>query len=335
MDSIKDKWAMLEQDALNGTGHVQRQVFAGAPLPLFAVMEQGTRRRVFRFCITDAVNGGLRQLNNSTGLDVSKFRSPEDYGPDKVVHQVALTDNSFADLFDVLLQDVCERVAATTTELEATNVIINRIVDWQRFLMLQGPDGLSDERQRGLYGELVFLRRLCGEGILQNSGIGCWRGPSGADQDFHLRTIGVESKVSLSAQNQELVVSSERQLDGRGDEQLFVAHLALSTRRQQGETLTEIVDDLRMQLPGNCRGDFELHLFDAGFLDAHRECYEQFGYIVREENFFEVRDEFPRICENELRTGVGKVRYCISVAACKQFSISAATLLGAIKKLYA
>jgi hypothetical protein len=44
-------------------------------------------------------------------------------------------------------------------------------------------------------------------------------------------------------------------------------------------------------------------------------------------NYFRVEGDFPRIVEADLRDGVGDVRYTISVAECKRFSIPEANVL--------
>jgi Putative PD-(D/E)XK family member, (DUF4420) len=59
----------------------------------------------------------------------------------------------------------------------------------------------------------------------------------------------------------------------------------------------------------------------VGYLDVHVTRYEKIGYIIREHNYFKVEAGFPRIIESDLRNGIGDVRYTISVAECKRFSI--------------
>jgi S-adenosylmethionine hydrolase len=43
---------------------------------------------------------------------------------------------------------------------------------------------------------------------------------------------------------------------------------------------------------------------------------------VRERNFFQVEEEFPRITEADLPPGVGDVRYSVAVAEAKHFLIT-------------
>jgi hypothetical protein len=100
-------------------------------------------------------------------------------------------------------------------------------------------------------------------------------------------------------------------------------HLSLDIRQRQGETLPEIVSSVRSLVAADeiARSKLENLLFEIGYLDIHTSRYENIGYNIREYNYFKVERGFPRIVESDLRNGVGDVRYTISVAECKHFSI--------------
>jgi hypothetical protein len=55
--------------------------------------------------------------------------------------------------------------------------------------------------------------------------------------------------------------------------------------------------------------------------------YTGIGYHVRQDNFFKVEGDFPRIQENELRNGVGDVKYSIIISQCQQYIQSANQVL--------
>ena len=63
-------------------------------------------------------------------------------------------------------------------------------------------------------------------------------------------------------------------------------------------------------------------LLEAGCLDIHAHLYEERCYAKRDENIYHVKDEFPRIKENEIRNGVGDVKYTIVLSQCDKFLIS-------------
>jgi Putative PD-(D/E)XK family member, (DUF4420) len=68
-------------------------------------------------------------------------------------------------------------------------------------------------------------------------------------------------------------------------------------------------------------GHFDTTLLRAGYLDAHRQLYEEPRYSLREIHVYEVIDGFPRITEKDIPSGVGAVSYRIQVAALATFAV--------------
>ena len=140
-------------------------------------------------------------------------------------------------------------------------------------------------------------------------------------------------KTTSAKQHQKLAIASERQLDDTGAGTIVLLHLSLDVRQGQGETLPEMIASVRSLVAGDviARDELENLLFEIGYLDIHATRYENIGYTIREYNYFKVGADFPKIIESDLRNGVGDVRYTISVAECKRFSIPEAeviTLIG-------
>jgi hypothetical protein len=76
---------------------------------------------------------------------------------------------------------------------------------------------------------------------------------------------------------------------------------------------------------------FRSLLAEAGYFDHQRDLYEEPQYVVRQENSFEVKEEFPRIQPNETRNGVGDLRYTVNVADCMLWKISEEALFNKIE----
>ncbi len=70
----------------------------------------------------------------------------------------------------------------------------------------------------------------------------------------------------------------------------------------------------------------------AGFIDAHRDRYAHTTYTVRQASVFHVRDDFPRLVETKLPTGVGNVRYSVAVSECTRFAVDNNFLAEAIAR---
>jgi hypothetical protein len=159
-----------------------------------------------------------------------------------------------------------------------------------------------------------------------------WATSKGIQQDFQFSGCAVEVKTTSAKQHQKLAIASERQLDDTGAGTIVLLHLSLDVRQGQGETLPAMVATVRSLVAGDAIAKDELEnlLFEIGYLDIHAIRYENIGYTIREHNYFKVGDDFPKIIEADLRNGVGDVRYTISVAECKRFSIPASEVIALI-----
>jgi len=87
--------------------------------------------------------------------------------------------------------------------------------------------------------------------------------------------------------------------------------------------LNDLVDEIN-KIIGE---DFtSLQLFETGLLEygyRRREEYDEPFYLPNTLEFYEVRDDFPRIQSSELSLGVENVSYTLSLNSCQKFRISA------------
>ncbi len=58
----------------------------------------------------------------------------------------------------------------------------------------------------------------------------------------------------------------------------------------------------------------------------HKPIYQNTGYNIRQETIYRVEGEFPRIMENEIRDGVGDVKYSIVISDCLSYVATEAGL---------
>lgn len=201
---------------------------------------------------------------------------------------------------------------------------------WQRFLAI-GREALDPAAQRGLWGELHFLRtRLLP--LLGGGAVTGWKGPEGAHQDFQFATAWIEVKTTLAKQPQSVRIASERQLDDTRAPALFLHVLAMEAHEGGAATLPALVAEVRAALAAwpAARETFEDALLKAGYLDQHAPRYAAAGYAVREETDFRVAPGFPRLVEAGLPAGIGDVTYGLSLVACAKFTVPAAALASAL-----
>ncbi len=245
--------------------------------------------------------------------------------------ELALVSAAYADLFDALVYDIVGTVTAAASAEDGAHRFVARLMRWQAFLQT-AQEGLGPERQRGLYGELWVLNTVMVPAVGGDVATRSWTGPSQAPQDFNVGSVAIEVKATAGKQHQTLGIASELQLDASALSRLFLCHLSLDVREAQGQTLPELVSELRHAVRDATMGSGTLEdkLLEAGYHDIHAPLY-RLGYSVRASHVFEVRDGFPAISEAAVPMGVGDVRYSIAVSACGPFAVDEGTLLHALK----
>lgn len=230
--------------------------------------------------------------------------------------------NSPPEVFEALAADVCEAITFESKR-DVLQVVMERLDRWKTFFTEQGTRGLGPQYQQGLYGELWFLREKLLPSMRPEEAVGSWTGSRHADHDFQFKGRAIEVKTSAAKQHQAFHVASEKQLDARGLESLFVFLITLGTVDGGGESLPAVIDSIRKLLEGNAvaRRGFAEKLLESGYLDAHAEMYRT-GYLLRSVKAFKVGPGFPRLLASDLPPGVGELSYSVVIAACEPFKFS-------------
>ncbi len=244
---------------------------------------------------------------------------------------VALKEARFADVFAALAEDLARRVAVAGTAAEAVATLFGQLARWQKFLAASA-EGLSEEAQRGLWGELHCLRERLLPVLGATAAVAGWKGGERAQQDFQFVSGALEVKTTTGKQPQAVRITSERQLDDAPWPALFLHVLVLEVREGGPATLPAMVESLRAVLTADAgaREQFEDLLIASGYFDAHAPRYTGRGYAVRATHWFRVRGKFPRIVEAGLPVDVGDTHYALSLAACEPFAIEPAKAIATL-----
>lgn len=329
---IDQTWEDLENQSRNITsGYLTRRILPEVNYDVYLAIEKPSNTWLLMLRVSSTFLDRKTVYPNSSSFIVNRVALPQD-GEEYGTLQLVLTNAKYKDIFITLVQDIVDYLAAVADGRAAILAFITRLKRWQTFLEKHNPEGLSEIAQQGLYGELWFLRQLVFPHLELLEGLRCWTGPKKTQQDFQLSGCAVEVKTTSAKQHQKLAIASERQLDDTGAGTIVLLHLSLDVRQEQGETLTTMVASVRSLVAGDeiARDELENLLFEIGYLDVHATRYENIGYTIREHNYFKVEEDFPKIIESDLRNGVGDVRYTISVAECKRFSIPESEVIALI-----
>ena len=199
--------------------------------------------------------------------------------------------------------------------------LLNRFEKWKSLFTKIASEGLSSEEQRGLFGELYFIRKFMQRNQNYSALLNTWVGPANEVRDFQMGNWAMEIKTTHGNNHQKIQISSERQLDVTHLEKLYIYHVSLEKAQESGETLNQIVSSITNLLASDtiALNRFRSKLYEAGYFEQHLLLYDTIGYFIRQDTFYSVEAAFPRIQENELRSGVGDVKYSIILSQCDEF----------------
>jgi hypothetical protein len=323
--NVSQIWGELDAEAAT-EGRFRRRIHQESVADLYLVVDKPANTRALLIDV-DLSGVELGELPSGRGLDLR--RVPATASGEAL--ELVLSKPSFADLFDALVTDVAKAAAGGVDKADVAARVTERVRRWQRFLR-GSSTGLAPERQRGLFGELFFLRSVLLGAVPAVTAVQAWVGPRGEPQDFAFGAAAVEVKTTIGAQPQLLRIASERQLDTTALQHLALFQLSLDAREGAGQTLPDLVAEIRKRLQDPLAADlFDDRLFDADYLDAQAGQYRA-GYTVRAAGIFLVGDGFPRLVEADCPEGVGEVEYSISVSALAPFAVDASVLVPIIRE---
>ena len=231
---------------------------------------------------------------------------------------ISLLDNAHREIFETLCRDIVETAEGAPDQTAALDRVIRRTRRWHFLLKGGSSQGLSKEEQRGLVGELAFLREIATH-VSPETAIEGWTGPEGAAKDFEFPAACLEVKARRGAAKPYVRISSEDQLSDVTGRHLFLRVYDVdSAVIPEGDNLHGHVENtvaLFEDYP-DCLNILEERLEAVGYERGHD--YEKRRWIVGACQTFIVADGFPRITP-PLNSGVHNVTYAIDLAECAPF----------------
>lgn len=254
-----------------------------------------------------------------------------DDGPTQFTSMILeLTDIRYEDIFHTLAEDMAMKMHQAADERQALKDMSLRLNLWRNFFIRQQGGGLGRAEQQGLWGELWAMRNVLFPLVGVSQALQAWVGPEDASQDFSTQNMTFEVKTTATPPHEKFQISNILQLDFKSTGEFILVFLALESRRSNLNTLTMLVDEMRAEI-GDASPDlldlFNTKLILYGYLNAHRDKYADTEYTLRKKRMYRVTDGFPRILEKNLASGVGDVRYSVSISACSDFEIDDETLI--------
>jgi len=241
---------------------------------------------------------------------------------DKNQFVLLLKDRSMWEIFLCLCNDLVQTTRQTQDSSSAIQALLQRLSHWQEFLKKIRPDILTEEAIMGLIGELLFIRNHLMPAFGAGQAVRFWQGPEGLPQDFNVNNSAIEVKCQTGATASTVRITSAQQLCPQLPEMyLFVVTLGKTTLdNKRAIKLPLLIAEIRdaLQSTNSSYIDrFNDLLHEIGYVDSDR--YLDFNYILSDQKIYQVTDGFPRICPENIHTGIEHLSYSIKLSECEPF----------------
>jgi hypothetical protein len=309
---LRKLWDILSLEVAQGSARAIRSVSTS---DIYASWNAGHRSKELLIAgVDEPIDGRMPSWNGMA------FSQCSIGAPHHVQYLVLeLLDEGLEVPFACFCADVIESLESIRNgdRLKSVDSVVNI---WNQFFLKGQDDIMPENRQRGLYAELWWLRRQLALGAWAEETVSSWMGPSRAFHDFDVCGHVVEVKSTTRKEPRKVSISNELQLSNRGLESLHLFVLTLN-KQQIGESLPEMVDKLRQYLDSAplARTHLDRKLVLTGYRDDHVERYTS-CYWPRHEELFLVNDSFPRIVN--IAEGLGDLKYSLQISACKPFEVA-------------
>ena len=227
-----------------------------------------------------------------------------------------LVENSQEEVFISMCSNLIEYSTDALTEKEALKRVSLRYKQWRRLMEHRNQAVLSDEKRRGLIGELLYMKSVIEGSKPVSDAIAGWVGPDGADQDFVYDGLWREIKTTGLSSDQ-IAIHSLEQLGNKNEiGELHIYRVdPCAPESKDAFTLRRLISYF-VKL---CGSDPSLvdnltnKLNSVGYVDM--EIYDSYPYKFFRSDVYDVDETFPRIARNDVRTEIIRTEYVLSISS--------------------
>ncbi|CAN7578627.1 PD-(D/E)XK motif protein [Rossellomorea sp. LjRoot5] len=329
----EDIWSDMENELIRtktAEGVLERLGIWVEDVNLYLCLNANTRRRMLTFSVPVLIVPNINEIQESKGYTVEFCNSTR--GNKYVDIMLTVTKFEYREIFSTLALDLMKTIEKVNKKRVAVISFVQRLNEWQQFLERKNSSVLSQEIQRGLFGELIVMKELLEENVNKNQVVDGWLGPTGANHDYSFSEVNIEVKTSLYNTTDQVKISTELQLDDTGLQNLYLYYLVLEKTPNRGITLPEVINQIRSLLHQDptVHQQFNFKLEDFGYIDLHESIYTE-QYTIRKKAIFNVEGEFPRLVPEDLRKGVLKVSYIVDLSFCTEFKVEREEVVSRLK----
>lgn len=224
---------------------------------------------------------------------------------------ILLNDDLFNDLFDDLILSVYSKIYQVADVDEYASLFVNHFIKWSAFFENKKQNSLSVQELKGLYGELLFLKKMIiGSDMNIDDLLKTWRGPYDEVHDFISDFIDHEVKTISHSENY-IRISSEYQLQPQAGKELFLVVITVIDDSENGQNIKDVIEEIRVRIYDK-GGDISLFmnaLLQKGITIANAKDYDVrwtphmlYLYDCNNENF-------PKLTRSNIPEEISGVKY--------------------------
>lgn len=224
-----------------------------------------------------------------------------------------LLDQEQEDVFIAMCGDMIQYSSASSDYKKSLFGVEQRYIQWGRLLKHKKNATMSITAQKGLIGELLYLKEMLEEGQEVSSALNGWVGPNGAYQDFvyndgwhEVKTVGISST--------KVTISSIEQLDCDIDGELVIIRVDKCAPAHTGSfSLSDLVHRILLIIKDY---PWAVDLFIEklnyiGYID--QPIYNEQKYLFLSKQCYTVVNDFPRLKRKNLPIAVVNVSYDLNL----------------------
>lgn len=237
--------------------------------------------------------------------------------------RIKLLDQNDWDIFYSLCLDLLSVRHSAKDEATLLKMIHSRLKRWQQMFRKVKNNLLSLEEQRGLIGELNFLKNYLLPNFNYTEAMSFWRGPLDEAKDFGIGNTTVEVKSKLGTTSSKISISSLDQLEFKTEQAfLYVITINTSDDSEVSYDLNSLVQEVRkiIQDDLNSLEIYETLLNEIGY--RYLDEYSKVKYITLHESFYNVLGNFPKLLKSNIPEAIESVQYSINLNMCTEYNVT-------------
>ena len=226
-----------------------------------------------------------------------------------------LLDKNQESVFISMCSDLIDFSSGALSEKEAIKKVEIRYKQRRKLMEHQREAVLSEEKRKGLIGELLYLKEIILGGKKISEALDGWVGPEGKDQDFVYDGIWREVKTTGIASVQ-ITINSLEQLGNTDKGILIISRVdSCAPEKTDSFTLRSLVSDINFLFNEDVvYSDIFLDkLCSVGYIDM--EEYDKYHYSFSKSDKYEVDEQFPRIKREDVRNEILNCKYSLSISS--------------------